>query len=88
MKALSRPRSQRIQTYALPAPRGSGQVIINGAAARHFCAGDKVIVAAFLLTDERVAPKMLLVDSANHFAGWLTDNSPIIGIKHGELTNR
>ena len=72
---------QRIQTYALPAPRGSGEVIINGAAARHFREGDKVIIAAFLLTDEPVAPKMLLVDSTNSFAGWLVDNSCVVAVK-------
>lgn len=37
----------RIYTYALEAPRGSRTIGVNGAAARHFAVGDKVIIAAF-----------------------------------------
>ena len=31
---------ERIETYALPGPAGSGQVIVNGAAAHKFVKGD------------------------------------------------
>ena len=65
---------ERIETYALPAPRGSGSVIINGAAARRFCPGDLVILATFVLTDEPVTPRMILVDERNRFVDWLQDN--------------
>ena len=65
---------ERIETYALPAPSGSGQVIVNGAAARRFHRGDRVIVVAFVLTDEVVTPRMLLVDERNRFVDWLRDN--------------
>jgi len=58
---------QRIETYAIAMPAGSGQVVVNGAAARHFQAGDKVIIVAFCLTDERVAPRMIAVDDRNAF---------------------
>jgi aspartate 1-decarboxylase len=58
---------KRIDTYAISLPRGSGQVVINGAAARHFHAGDKVIIVAFCLTDEAVEPKMIAVDEQNRF---------------------
>lgn len=61
----------RVETYALPAPRGSGAIIVNGAAARHFEVGDRIIIVAFTLTDEPVEPKMFLVDERNAFAGWL-----------------
>jgi aspartate 1-decarboxylase len=61
----------RIETYAIPAPRNSGQIIVNGAAAHHFEAGDRVIVAAFSLTDEPIEPRMIMVDEQNEFAGWL-----------------
>ena len=76
----------RIETYALPARRGSGTITLNGAAARHFQPGDKVIVAAFLLTDEQVAPRMLLVDSNNRFAGWLVDNNPAIEVRDANFS--
>src|SRR6187551_1260445 len=54
---------QRIETYAIPLPEGSGQVVVNGAAARLFSAGDQVIIVAFCLSDEPVIPQMILVDS-------------------------
>lgn len=38
---------ERLSTYCIPGARGSGQVTINGAAARRVQAGDKVIVSAF-----------------------------------------
>jgi len=61
----------RIETYAIPAPRGSGEIIVNGAAARHFEVGDRVIIVAFSLTDEEIQPRMLVVGERNEFAGWL-----------------
>lgn len=65
---------ERIETYALPAPAGSGSVIVNGAAARRFQPGDKVIIVAFVLTDEKIEPRMILVDDRNGFVDWLGDN--------------
>lgn len=65
---------ERIETYALPAPSGSGQIIVNGAAARRFREGDKIIIVAFVLSDEPVVPQMILVDRNNQFVDWLGDN--------------
>jgi aspartate 1-decarboxylase len=62
---------QRIETYAIALPEGSGQVVVNGAAARHFQPGDKVIIVAFCLTDEPVTPRMIAVDAANRFERYL-----------------
>jgi aspartate 1-decarboxylase len=57
----------RFETYTIPAPKRSGTVCINGAAA-HLCSpGDKVIIVAFVLTDEEVTPKVILVDEDNKF---------------------
>jgi aspartate 1-decarboxylase len=58
---------QRIETYAMRLPEGSGQVVVNGAAARHFQAGDTIIIVAFCLTDEAVVPRMIVVDERNRF---------------------
>jgi aspartate 1-decarboxylase len=65
---------QRVETYAIALPEGSGQVVINGAAARHFHPGDKVIVVAFCMTDEVVIPKMIAVDEENRFVRSLVDS--------------
>jgi aspartate 1-decarboxylase len=67
---------QRIETYALELPEGSGRIVVNGAAARHFQPGDIIIIVAFCLTDEPVQPRMIVVDEQNRFAGNLTDAPP------------
>ncbi|MGA3333358.1 MAG: aspartate 1-decarboxylase [Terracidiphilus sp.] len=60
----------RLETYALPAAHGSGEICLNGAAARHAQVGDLVIVASFAWLDEKEAasaqPRLVLVDSLNH----------------------
>ena len=66
---------ERIETYAISLPAGSRQIALNGAAARHFQPGDRVIIAAFCLTDEPVIPKMIAVDEDNRLVRHLTDSS-------------
>lgn len=62
----------RLQTYAVPAERGSGEICPNGAAARLAQAGDLVIIASFAWLDEKEAaaaqPKLVFVDDRNHIA--------------------
>src|SRR4051812_41821488 len=53
----------RIQTYAFAGP--NGVVGLNGGAAHFFRAGDRVIIAAFDLTDEAIVPKVVLLDEDN-----------------------
>ncbi len=60
---------ERLVTYALNAPRGSGIVSLNGSAARRAAVGDLVIVAAFAQVHETALegyqPKLVFVDEAN-----------------------
>jgi len=62
-------RGTRLVTYALPGPRGSGVICINGAAAHHNKPDDLVILATFgeMDTDEaRVfEPTVVMVDKHN-----------------------
>lgn len=61
--------AERLETYAIPAERGSGEICLNGAAA-HLCnVGDHVIIAAFCLTDEPVKRRVVLVDENNRITG-------------------
>lgn len=53
----------RIETYAFRGPRGA--IGLNGGAAHHFAPGDRVIVAAFELTDEQIMPVMLQLGPGN-----------------------
>ena len=43
----------RFSTYVLPWPGGSKGIVVNGAAARCVQPGDKVIIAAYALIDEK-----------------------------------
>jgi aspartate 1-decarboxylase len=56
---------ERLETYAIPAERGSGIICLNGAAARRCEIGDRIIIAAFCLTDEPVKRKVVVVDEHN-----------------------
>jgi len=67
---------ERIETYALAAPRHSGTVCMNGAAAHKAKVGDILIVSAFVLTDEPVEPKVVLVDEqTNKFLRYASASS-------------
>lgn len=61
----------RIQTYCFAGP--SGVIGLNGGAAHLFKPGDRIIVAAFVWTDEAVEPKMLLLDETNQVVRELAD---------------
>ncbi len=68
----------RFETYALSAPRGSGTICINGAAAHLAKKGDIVIITSFMvMPDEKSAahqPKVVLVDNHNQIAS----SSPLV----------
>ena len=59
----------RLITYAIAAKAGSGEIALNGAAARLGMPGDIVIIIAYCTIDEndteKHAPKIVLVDSKN-----------------------
>ncbi len=59
----------RLETYLIAGARGKREIIVNGAAARHACKGDRVIVAAFgLYSESELAahqPKVLALDEHN-----------------------
>jgi aspartate 1-decarboxylase len=60
---------ERFTTYAIEGERGSGEVGINGAAARLAQKGDLVIVCAYVMIRDRHAeshkPKLVYVDERN-----------------------
>jgi aspartate 1-decarboxylase len=60
----------RFTTYAIKSKkRGSGEITVNGAAARLVQKGDLVIICAFCTMDEKAAkkysPSIIFVDSKN-----------------------
>jgi len=60
---------ERFTTYAIKAPKNSGEIKINGAAARKVQVGDNVIIIAYgsMKLDEarEFQPKIILVDNNN-----------------------
>jgi aspartate 1-decarboxylase len=63
----------RIQTYAFSGPKGV--IGLNGGAAHFFEKGDRVIIAAFSLTDEVITPKVVLLGDSNEIIRDLTPYS-------------
>ena len=59
----------RFSTYVIPAPEGSGEIGLNGAAARLVMPGDLVIIVAYAQMSEAEArtftPRVVLVDADN-----------------------
>jgi aspartate 1-decarboxylase len=43
----------RFETYAIPGPRGSGSIVLNGAAAHLGKSGDRLTIMSFGLLEER-----------------------------------
>jgi aspartate 1-decarboxylase len=66
---------ERIETYAIGLPENSGAIVVNGAAARHFQPGDKIIIVAFTLTDEPIQARMISVNEHNRFVQQLDSDS-------------
>jgi aspartate 1-decarboxylase len=59
-------------TYAIAGDSGSGVLCLNGPPARHFHAGDKVIVLSLAYVDDKewasLEPNVVFVDDKNHIA--------------------
>ncbi|WP_456455241.1 aspartate 1-decarboxylase [Thermovibrio sp.] len=60
---------ERFSTYVIPGEEGSGEICLNGAAARKVQKGDIVIIVSYCeLSDEEIkehSPKVVLVDEEN-----------------------
>ena len=61
---------ERFNTYAIPAPRGSRMICINGAAAHKARVGDLVIIATYAQMEDKEAkryePRVVLLDENNN----------------------
>src|SRR2546422_9288563 len=63
----------RFSTYAIPGKRGSGEISLNGAAARCAQLGDLLIICTYGSMDDTESasyvPKIVFVDDNNQLAG-------------------
>lgn len=48
---------ERLETYAIPGPRGSGEITLNGAAARKVAKGDILILITYAMMELEEARK-------------------------------
>jgi aspartate 1-decarboxylase len=60
---------ERLTTYAIKSPSGSGEICLNGAAARRAAVGDHLIICAYTVLNEleqaKYRPVIVLVDEKN-----------------------
>jgi aspartate 1-decarboxylase len=69
----------RLNTYVIPAPPGSRQVVLNGAAAHLVNAGDTIIIAAYALIDERE------LNTLNSVVVLMNEDNTISKVVNGKL---
>ncbi|GJI90475.1 aspartate 1-decarboxylase [Rugamonas sp. R1(2021)] len=64
---------ERFSTYAIPGMRGSGEISLNGAAARRAHLGDLLIICTYApMTEDQIGsylPKVVFVDQRNRITG-------------------
>lgn len=69
VEVLNLNNGSRLETYAIKAKKGSGEICLNGPSARFACAGDEVIILAYASIDDKEAHKtrirVVYVDSGN-----------------------
>ena len=69
---LNLSNAERLVTYVIEAPAGSGTVMLNGPAARLGAVGDLVVILAYAMVDDAEArtfkPKIVHVDRQNRLA--------------------
>ena len=76
----------RLETYVIPAPRGSGLISVNGAAAHLVEADDLVIIMSYALMEDAEAralkPRVVHVDETNRVVKLGNDAAePVPGAK-------
>jgi phenylacetate-CoA ligase len=64
----------RVETFVVKGKRGSGEIVISGAATHHIHTGDEIIVTAFAWSEEPDSVfKNILVDENNRFVRYLVE---------------
>ena len=68
---VSNDSGERLETYVIVGERGSGNICMNGGAARRIKIGEEIIVMAFEISDKPVETTFVLVDEQNQFVKYL-----------------
>jgi len=51
IQIVNNDNGERLETYVIPGPRGSGEITLNGAAARRVSVGDTLILITYAMMD-------------------------------------
>lgn len=51
IQIVNNDNGERFETYVIPGPRGSGEITLNGAAARRVSVGDTLILITYAMMD-------------------------------------
>jgi aspartate 1-decarboxylase len=66
---LNESTGSRIETYTIAGKPGSGQICLNGPAARHGYVGDRLIILSYALAEaeeaKRIKPQIIYVNAQN-----------------------
>jgi len=69
VQVVNNNNGNRFETYVIPGARGSGEICLNGAAARLVQPGDIIIIISYALLDKKEAqgfkPRVVFVDEKN-----------------------
>jgi aspartate 1-decarboxylase len=55
VQVVNNNNGERLETYAIPGPRGSGEITLNGAAARKVSKGDILILITYAILSQEEA---------------------------------
>lgn len=70
VQVVNNNNGERLETYIISGPRGSGTICLNGAAARLVQPGDKVIIISYKYVEESLVnthvPKVAILDDENN----------------------
>jgi aspartate 1-decarboxylase len=70
VQVVNNDNGERLETYVIPGPRGSGEITLNGAAARRVAVGDVLILITYAFMDFEEAktfkPALVFPNEANN----------------------
>lgn len=70
VQVLNRNNGDRLETYVIKGRRGSGEICLNGPAARRVSIGDVVIIMSYAMVDQAEAraftPRIIVPDTATN----------------------
>ena len=69
IQVVNNNNGERFETYCIPAPPGSGEIALNGAAAHKGKAGDLLVIITFIQLDPEEAsawdPRLVIIEDNN-----------------------